>query len=413
MNIILAAWHGLTSPCGTQRGHQGAGAGKPLPRAFTIIELLVVITLIVILILIAVPSFQAMLGSSEEAMAQTQLQAALRAARDAAIRSNGGADAAAVFLFEPGGRTIIVPCVKVGEFSDDPYAGANVIGAGGLINNATIRREVFAAAPGFSPISLPKYWNVRAYVDPTAVNADAVHEWYGSSATTNTGTQQTRWVFPETGFYDTDLVDAGYDRSTFMVRFQAGTGVLVGASTDPVLVLAPRRSYVGRNTQPFNFVTRPDQAEDPVKWVRGVLAGSKVPPYTGLLTAVEKRRLIGRISSDMVLARPVMQLALYDEKRLAAAFGVRLDSETGSIYAGPRGQGLTGTTNYHAAYSTGTGANNIDAVQKLAEYMRGDTNFDGIARENGDTSPVPDRPEAHLFAINRYTGAIRELEVQP
>ena len=368
--------------------------------AFTVTELLVVITLIVILVLIAVPSFQAMIYSSEEGMAETHVRNAIRAARDAALRSNGGADGAAVFFFEPGGRTSILPCVKVGEITD----WANFRAATSGSRTDTTRREIFAAAPGFSPVLLPRNWMVRGYVSANSFS----DSWFISGLTTNTGAAaagQRNWVFPETGFFDVDAPDDGYHRSTFMVRFQAGTGALVGANTEPVLVLSPRNSAKGRGIAPYNSDPKANREgmEDPVKFVRTWLAKSVVAPGVD-----HKRRILGRFSSDMVLARPVMQLAVYNERKLASALRVSLDRETGSVYAGLLALGLTNHTGYVPTY---VGPVPV-YIEDIDDYIEGDANLDRKVRSGTDAS-APDHPEAKLFAIDRQTGVLRAMEVQP
>jgi len=372
---------------------------NPRARAFTITELLVVITLMVILILIAVPSFQAMINSSEEALAQSQLASGLRAARDAAVRSNGAGDSAAVFFFEPGGRTTILACVKVGEFNDQVYSQN---GAPAADHSDSVRREVFVPALGFAPVRLPKYWMVRAYAPGTAVNTDDYHEWYGQSMTANNGTTDPRWVFPETGFYNSDVVDSGKDRSTFMVRFQAGTGVLLGSSIEPALVLAPRANLTGRGAPPYStYRADRDGMDDPVRFVRTVLS---LPITSGnaLTTLDNKRMLIGRKSSDTVLARPVMQLALYNEAKMAAAFGARLDPETGSLYQGATALG--GMNSYKPTYVTG--GTPAVTMANINTYILGNTSF--LTATNSS-----ERQEARLYSLDRYSGSLRELEVQP
>jgi type II secretory pathway pseudopilin PulG len=378
-----------------------------LARAFTITELLVVITLIIILVLIAVPSFSAMIYSSEESLAESQLRAAMRAARDAAVRSNGGADGAVVFFFESGGRLTMLPCVKVGEISD--WTDSNAAGAAD--NTKLTRRDVFAAAPGFSAIALPKYWMVRGFAPAHSMTT----VWYGgnlASATTynNTNEPERQWVFPETGFFNIDAVDDGYNRSTFMVRFRAGTGELIGGSTAPALVLSPRNSSQGRTGPIFGDTNsgatanyRADRAEDPIQFIQLVLAR----PITTTNTASDKRRLIGRLSSDMVLARPVMQVALYNENRLAGALGTRVDRTTDCLYAPPplNGSGLPNYNMYVPAYA-GIPSGSDTPLERISRFIEGDTNLDNVV--NGD-----DKPEAKLFSIDRYSGALRRMEVQP
>ncbi len=369
--------------------HTSNGTTRLSRLAFTITELLVVITLIVILVLIAVPSFQSMIYSSEEGMAETQVRSAIRAARDAAIRSNGGADGAAVFFFEPGGRTTVITCIKVGEMTD----WFDAAGTG------TVRRDIFVTAPGFAPVVLPRTWMIRGYVSANSFT-DA---WYGSGysgLTTNTDAttrDQRNWVFPETGFFDDTLTSDGFHRSTFMVRFQAGTGALVGATTEPALVLAPRNSAAGRTVAPFNIEgLRADREgrEDPVKFARSWLNRK----YTATLTN-DRRAVIGRRSSDMVLARPVMQIAVYNEQKLAAGLKVRVNNTSGSLYLSP-----TDPANLNAQpmYAEPIVLADIDL------WLEGDTNLDNAVSDNTGA----DRPEAKLFAIDRLTGVLRPMEVQ-
>ena len=97
--------------------------------AFTLVELLVVIAIFVLLLAIAVPAFSSMLYSSEQSLADNHLRMGLGAARDAAIRSPQGTDAAAVFFYDPAtGRTMILPCIAAGVLKDvnpDPTAPPN------------------------------------------------------------------------------------------------------------------------------------------------------------------------------------------------------------------------------------------------------------------------------------------------
>lgn len=352
-------------------------------RAFTITELLVVITLVVILILIAVPSFQAMLYSSEEALAESQLRIAVRTARDAAVRSSAGNDAAAVFFFDRGGRLSVVPCVKVGELSDSDPAN----------NSNAIQREIFAPVPGYVPVALPRNWVARGFAPANALDG----EWYGST-TTIYQTNENNWVFPETDFFNVEANNDGFNRSTFMIRFQAGTGSLSAATSKPALVFAPRASSSGRDTAPFN-VFRADRAEDPVKFVRSILNAPR-----SVLTLAQKRLLLGRDSSDMVLARPVQQIAVYNEPQLARAFKVRVDSETGTIYQSPP---QTNGDFTYAGFSPAlvTGAQPA-FTGRIRDWIEGDTDLDSDVDQD-------DRPATKLFAIDRYSGQVRRMEVQP
>ncbi len=371
------------------RSHAAARAPR-LGRtgAFTVTELLVVIVLISILVLIAVPSFQSMVYSSEEALAETQLRGGIRAARDVAVRSSAGNDGAAVIFFDRGGRTTILPCVKAGELVE------NLSGPSGVI---VLRREVFA--PAGPPVQLPRNFMLRGYLPPQSVTSD----FYGNSAaSTGYSPNQAAWAFPETDFFNAESTDAGLDRNTFLVRFEAGTGALVGASTEPVLVFAPRRSSAGRQAQPFSdFRADRDGVEDPVRFVKRVLSAPT-------LSSQEKVRLLGRESSDIVMARPVQQIALYDESRLASALRARIDPDTGAIYAAPPQSGDLQQFGSYAPRYVPAQPQDI-SIDRINDWIEGDTDLDG----RFETGEDGDRPLARLYSVDRYTGALRSMPVQP
>jgi len=185
-----------------------------------------------------------------------------------------------------------------------------------------------------------------------------------------------------------------------MVRFQAGTGALVGASTEPALVLAPRNSAAGRTVSPFNvdgFRADREGREDPVKFVRSWFGRPNSPTL-----ADDRRAVLGRRSSDMVLARPVMQLAIYNENKLAAGLKVRTDRTTGSLYLDPNDS--VNNPNHEPRY-----ADNAIYLSDINFWIEGDTNLDATVSD----STGADRPEAKLFAIDRLTGVLRPMEVQP
>lgn len=360
---------------------------RAVRSAFTVTELLVVIVLISILVLVAVPSFQSMVYSSEEALAESQLRGGIRAARDVAVRSSAGNDGAAVIFFDRGGRTTIVPCVKAGELIETtPSANGTRVS----------RREVFAAAG--PAVQLPKNFMLRAFLAPQTVT----DEYYGfNSASTGYRVNESNWVFPETDFFNVESNAAGLDRNTFLIRFEAGTGALVGASTEPVLVFAPRRSSTDRGAVPFStYRADKDGVEDPVRFVRRVLNAPG-------LTSQDKTVLLGRDSSDVVLARPVQQLALYDETRLASALRARIDPDSGSIYVAPR---QTGDVQQFGGYTP----KYVDAqpsgieISRINDWIEGDTDLDGRF-EAGDEG---DRPLARLYTMDRYTGSLRPMPVQ-
>jgi type II secretory pathway pseudopilin PulG len=363
--------------------------------AFTITEMLAVIAIVVVLIVIAVPSFQAMIKSSEEAMAESTLAAALKAGRDAAFRAGSGNDAAIVFLFEPGGRCTAVPCVRAGTLRDE-VAGST----------ETVEREVFIPAPEFSPIAMPKHWLVRGWVGPNTLTAAGEYYRGGAGSYRYQTGAVGNWVFPETGFFNRESTSAGLSRSTFMVRFAGGSGALVSAPPTAVLVLAPRGTRVTTSGSPSPEETaadpnNPQWAGDPDALVSAVLRGRVKDETSGTVFTLDiddKRAILGRLSSNIVMARPVAALALYNEQQLGAALGVRLDRGTDSIYL-PWSTGQQEPTFVDVS---------IDP-QRINRWMEGNTT--NTNAQNG--LDAGDVPLAKLFSIDRYTGALRRLEVQP
>ncbi len=129
-------------------------------RAFSLMELLVVIAIFVLLLAIGVPAFTAIAYNSERATSENMLRAGLGGARDAALLT--GRDTAAVFFFEPGGRTSIVTCVRAGVINDaDP----------GAMIGEPVWREVFVPIPTSPPVNLPKFWAVRGYASEGMIGA--------------------------------------------------------------------------------------------------------------------------------------------------------------------------------------------------------------------------------------------------
>ena len=153
-------------------------------RAFTMIELLVVMAIATIMLLIAVPAFNSLAYSTRRASAENSLKGGLRTARMIAIEAGEGRDVAAVFTHEAGGRITIVPAVFVGELLDQ-------------INGELKRVEMFAPVSGVDAVQLPPGWSVRAYAPPNSIDGTTESAgWYNSG---NYPASQGNWVFPETG----------------------------------------------------------------------------------------------------------------------------------------------------------------------------------------------------------------------
>ncbi|MCH7961767.1 MAG: hypothetical protein IIC49_05485, partial [Planctomycetes bacterium] len=268
------------------------------------VELLVVVAIATIMLLIAVPAFKSLTYSTRRASAENALKGGLRTARLIAIGAGEGRDVAAVFIHEPGGRITIVPCVLVGEF---------------LETRLGRRVKVFAPVSGVDAVQLPPGWSVRAYAPPNSIvgGNNESEGWYSSR---NYPRTQGNWIFPETGFYDITRADDGDNRQTFMVRFRGGSGELDLSHPEPVLVLdvAPTNSF---RLSGIWSKHRADTAIDLVRFVRRVL-GDDVT-FTGNQGRANRQNLLGNEATDTVLARAVGQLAVYNERRLAAGVGAR------------------------------------------------------------------------------------------
>ncbi len=343
-----------------QSGHARQSLG--VPPAFTLIELLVVISIFVLVLAIGVPAFSSLLYSSDQSLSENALRQGLAGARDAAARSPAGQDAAAVFFYDQH-RLSIVVCGWAGVIDDEN------------VNGDIVRREIFAPIPGMAPVQLPRLWMVRGYCPPGRLDGA---EWYEDTHTPTLG-RPTHWVFPETSFFDLDDGDDGQDRQTFMVRFEGGTGKL--RTTDPaaVLVLAPSPSTAFRNTGSWSLPDlQVNRVADPARFVRRLLNSNR--PMN------EKRDMLGDRASDTVLARPLGQLAIYNERRLAGALGARLNDASGCLYAaGP-----------DPAYVAITGTPPAGVPDKIDEWIE-----DRVL--NGAKS------DARIFSIHPHLGWLQEL----
>ncbi len=184
---------------------------------------------------------------------------------------------------------------------------------------------------------LPAGWSVRGYALSRMVDAN----WY-ERPTTGGGaerypTNEGSWVFPETGFFDHATQEDAGARQTFMVRFEAGTGRAIAAGGQGAIVVLQRASGLERDQiAPANDPNNKDRwkrldlATSARRWALRVIAAPA--GGQGSLTPDERRRIIGDISGDTVLAKNVSSIAIYSEKRLADALGIRLNPITESVY---------------------------------------------------------------------------------
>ncbi len=388
-------------------------SGRILGRAFTIIELLVVISIFVLVLAIAVPSFSAILYSTERSQAGNQVSVALGAARAAAVGSQGLNDTAAVFFYDPTiGRTRIGVYTVVGKIKDhnlDPN-----------LTNQIVERDVFVPVPNFQPVQLPKGWMVRGFAPTGSVDVDVkvtgspaaprnYSGWYESNATRVQDGSGGNWVFPETGFYNPDnasdvVTNNETARQSFMVRFVAGTGAVSMSQRSPAIVVDPSPSQVFRlSTEPFKS-NRLDKAQDLAVEVRRLLSHRDLEknPVTGKFWDEDKRKLLGDMASDTVLARPVLELAVYDERTLAAAVGARgVNSGTGTIYSDPSGKKLAGPEIDQTIFSPAAGPDVI--AKNINSWIQGTTTKGSTAPKSAVTS------DARIVTLDRYTGTVKEI----
>jgi len=414
----------------TRRG-SNLGAGGGTGRGFTLIEMLVVIAIIVVLVIIAVPAFSAMLRSNARVQALESLKASIVLARDMALRGGPGQDAAVLFTFDPGEPIKAVACVRVGILEDRRKRNTG--------SSTTITRSVFVPLSDVPAVELPAGYAVRGWIATGVINRNDGFYFDLLNTLPRYLENEAAWVFPETGFYKrlyedtaTSLAgaDDGGDRCSFMVRFEGGTGLLMGSSSEAAIFVLPRPSASGRGTassavSPWTYATgsgrpdnRLDQTDNVARMVQRILS-------PGNMTQDERLRLIGRFdqnvrSSDTVLARPVTQLALNEEGLLANALGVRLDATTNSLYrifpaliTNPRTPSGLINPVFVPVPPGGFGSYGMNMARAINAWIQGDTNLDGVY-DNGDASKADttDRPEARIFTINRYLGTLNEVPLR-
>lgn len=381
-------------------------------RAFTITELLVVISIFVLVVGFAVPGFRAMINSSERSLAENQLRVGLSAARDVAIQSPSS-DSAAVFFYQPNGRLSIVACVSVG-FLDDVADNADV---NAPTNAPRVRREVFVPVSQFPPLQMPNNWMVRGYTPPNTVHSPTNENgWYDSLTDQGGGgggvDAATRgwWIFPETNFIDLEapaLGSNGWQRQSFMVRFKNGTGQLDSGNRALALVIDPIAAEGFRQLAPFDEV-RLDKASDLGAFVSRLLAAQ------GLTQTEESNRLklVGDVSIDSVLVRPVTELAVYSERNLiqalAQANGARGSSRaTGTFYGAPTEEdGPVVEADLFATVPTLQALTGLAGLWIEGRLRIGQT--DPTVNPAGDGSTLLET-EARVFTLQQYLGQVEEL----
>ncbi|USN98420.1 MAG: hypothetical protein H6810_09600 [Phycisphaeraceae bacterium] len=426
-------------------------------RAFTLIEVLVVVTLLIVVLGIAVPAFRGMLDASERTLSENSLRVGVQVARDVAMRGEG--DAAVVFFRDLDGRTRMVPAIKVGTIEDGAvnYAITGPPSPG----DPTNEREVFAPIALASPIRLPRGWAVSGYADPNTIDQclrncalsgnhfQDFEGWYDSTAYGDDGSSagdearlDGNWLLPETAYYEVFMqapgaqppddytsavsaVDSQRDpRQTFMVRFKSGTGELMRGSR-PAIVLDPRPTSLGRGVLPQELRwARANRIEDAREWCERVINTEDLDENEAVdgLDAYYRAITLGSFSNDTVLAGPVSRLALYRDEDLVKGLGASgLNKETNSLYKPIDADGriefdLPGLFANNALIATPG-----DVRIAIDRWMQGDTNFiaangfqnsdmDGDGNIYGDGGDSPDTPMAKLFVVQPGTGELTEVK---
>ncbi len=358
----------------TQRVHRAAR-----PRAFTLVELILVIIIILILAAIAIPAYASLTYSSNQSGAANAVQAALQSAREAAVRAGSGRDAAAVFLLGEDGRVRIVVAQVEASILDN---------AGG----ADVQRDILVPSPGVEVVVLPRNWSVRGYAKSTALSTagGVLPDNAGWYEDTYQGADRDldQWVFPETAFYDETSGDNGDKRQSFMVRFEGGTGRFLSSATSKALYVdpAPTLAFRDPGTPPWNLY-RVDREENLGRFVRKVLADPA-------LTQNQRRQLLGDVSTDTVLVGPVSQIAVYNEKRLANAIGADgLNRRTDTLYK-PVAGSVSGPEYDDAIFGS---VMPTEINLRIGLWMRASDQAAGAL-------PASETSDARIFLVSRYLG---------
>jgi len=411
----------------TRQSQNTTGA---LGRAFTIIELMVVILIGLIILTIAVPAFQSMIYSSNQALAVNALQASSQMARDVALST--GQDGAVIFVYDPQvGKVQIIPAIKVGTLREATTAPEGPGNASALSDSPYFDRDVFVPAAAGEILEMPRFWMVRGYASSrTLIDRDsggnAAATWYTSDTYGGTNPNaiiknKDHWVFPETGFFPSAAqvagggLDGGFDgvnsndptaRQSFMIRFNARTGV-VSRDTNSALFINPRNSRerpYGDRPDQYQQTLRVDMAEDLAVWADRVINSPDLTndgiPY-GRDDVDLRVQLIGNASNDTILVKPVTRLVLYDERKLAIGVGAQgLSKLTQTLYKSVNEEDQGARIEFDPDLFASFNADEL--LRQINQWLDGDTNFD-------DRFDLDDEPESRMYLIQSYTGELQEV----
>ncbi|MEM8757970.1 MAG: prepilin-type N-terminal cleavage/methylation domain-containing protein [Planctomycetota bacterium] len=368
----------------------------PRRRGYSLLELLVVVVIAALLIGIAIPAFSAIVSSSRRSLAESKLQQAMYAARDAAAASVGGGDAAAVFLWDPDVGVQAIICRQVGTISDET-------------DGERVTRDVFVPASGFEPLQLPPNYGVRGF----AVTTVFENGWYESleDATGDPG----YWVFPETHAYPVTggSMEPGIARQTFMVRFNAGTGTLSRDSRQAV-VIAPVAdedfaNWAGPQLGMAGIDDTVLTTDDVELWTRRVVSSRAAALIGDQSQPLQDRDLRGIVLGDRsphsVLASSVGEVALYLDREFSGGIGAQgVNRRTGNVYL-PAGPTVTEALVDGALFGGDAG----EARDPLEATRLGSRWIEGRLTEADLGGREPLEPTARIFAINPYFADLVEI----
>lgn len=436
--------------------------------AFTVTELIVVVAIIALITSIAVPSFSAMVQSTNRSLAINSIDAAVGVARDLALRSGRGGDGGVVVVQRADGRVQLIPALQVGTFYDYeplPPRGPTPPTSANIANQ--VERDVFVPVPQAEVIELPAGWGIAGYAPPGSMREASQtgfirDTWYDSEVYGGDRDliprEKGNWVLPETSFYDTDLqansiTEQTTGRQSFMIRFDAKTGT-ASRSQRSVLFVDPRPS----NDRPFrrrakdsdakNLATdtnwkRVDQAASIERWAVRAISdpdptadgypyGQKInpnrpPEVTGGedVELISRSEIIGNRSNDTILVKPVDRIAIFLMEDLARGIGARgLNVKTKSIYRSWERGRNEGIDIDDALFD---GATVEDIRVNLNRWIAGDTGGGGrrvggsgqqmgdgkfvFSKDDANYTASPsniDEPKAIMFAVSPYTGDVTE-----
>ncbi len=443
-----------------KHAHRTSRSASPVRdrRAFTVVEILVVVTIGIILTSIAVPAFQNLLESSRRSLAVNALQNAVQSAQDIALSGREGEDGAIVFIYDTQSRSMrLVPAVKIAEIPEFDSGVPGQLGQIGLGGRPSVMVDVFVPYSSGETIQLPENWMVRGYAPPGSMidprfpgqvvqnPSDRLAAiWYdspmyGGRAVDADAKNEANWVFPETAFYAIDAQHFGGDamtgdlgnnptdphtpRQSFMVRFDGQTGQL-SLSTRAAIFVDPRPS----RERPYG-----DQPSIDDRWKRVDLSDSigrwalriiNTADLNGDGRAYDARQggdfdfqslFIGNVSHDTILVKGVSRLALYEESALARDLGARgVNATTGTIYDDyPQDDSTAPIEIDETLWQTYPGDDEIRVL--INRWIEGDTNGnpsgpggDGVIRFSDDPE-LSDNPVSRLYLIQPYSGELQEI----